>query len=441
MDCTQAKIIRLIDDNRDRILSFARDIYAHGELGYKEFRTARRFTDEVKQLGLPTQEGLAITGVKATLNEANKDNFTLALIGELDALRIPNHAQYNPETEGAHCCGHNCQLAGVLGAAIALSDPEVARALDGRVVFFAVPAEEYGEIDFKNQLKEAGKIRYGGGKCELIRIGAFDDIDMSITNHTELGNQVTLRNVASNGFVSKVIRYHGKAAHAAESPHLGVNALNAASLGLSALHYQRETFRDDDHVRIHAIMTRGGDLVNVVPEDVVLEALVRAGNRDALEDAAAKTDRAFFAGGAALGAQVEIETLPGYLPRLLQDIPPELISAAQLAAGDRYPVDVRDDSAHPEASSTDVGDLQHVSPTLTFYSGGATGAFHGSNFDIADEELAIIVTAKIFALSAYHFLKNGAAGAKSFVAAHPSPFTKQAYVDYMESMMKVERRP
>ncbi len=335
MDCTQAKIIRLIDDNRDRILSFARDIYAHGELGYKEFRTARRFTDEVKQLGLPTQEGLAITGVKATLNEANKDNFTLALIGELDALRIPNHAQYNPETEGAHCCGHNCQLAGVLGAAIALSDPEVARALDGRVVFFAVPAEEYGEIDFKNQLKEAGKIRYGGGKCELIRIGAFDDIDMSITNHTELGNQVTLRNVASNGFVSKVIRYHGKAAHAAESPHLGVNALNAASLGLSALHYQRETFRDNDHVRIHAIMTRGGDLVNVVPEDVVLEALVRAGNRDALEDAAAKTDRAFFAGGAALGAQVEIETQPGYLPRLLQDIPPELISAAQLAAGDR----------------------------------------------------------------------------------------------------------
>lgn len=62
----------------------------------------------------------------------------------------------------------------------------------------------------------------------------------------------------NNGFVSKVIRYKGVAAHAAGAPHLGVNALNAASLGLSALAYQRETFRDNDHVRIHPIITKGG---------------------------------------------------------------------------------------------------------------------------------------------------------------------------------------
>ena len=73
---------------------------------------------------------------------------------------------------------------------------------------------------------------------------------------------------SNNGFVSKVIRYKGLAAHAAGAPHLGVNALNAASLGLSALAYQRETFRDDDHVRIHPIITKGGNLVNVVPDEV-----------------------------------------------------------------------------------------------------------------------------------------------------------------------------
>ena len=53
------------------------------------------------------------------------------------------------------------------------------------MVFFATPAEEYGEIEFKNQLREQGKIRYGGGKCELIRTGAFDDIDLCLAHHIQ----------------------------------------------------------------------------------------------------------------------------------------------------------------------------------------------------------------------------------------------------------------
>ena len=94
-------------------------------------------------------------------------------------------------------------------------------------------------------------------------------------------------------FVSKVIRYKGVAAHAAGAPYKGINALNAASLGLSALAYQRETFKDEDHVRVHPIITKGGNLVNVVPDEVVIETLVRASNKDAIADAAFKTDRAF----------------------------------------------------------------------------------------------------------------------------------------------------
>lgn len=81
----------------------------------------------------------------------------------------------------------------MVGAAIALADHEVASSLDGQVVFFVVPAEEYGEIEFKNQLKNEGKIRYGGGKCELIRIGAFDDIDLNLAHHTTIGNEVVIR--------------------------------------------------------------------------------------------------------------------------------------------------------------------------------------------------------------------------------------------------------
>ena len=160
LDKTEQKIVDIIDAHRNEIIAFAKDIYTHAELGYKEYRTAEKFASFMKNLGLETKEGLAVTGVKAYLNEEEKTNVSLALIGELDALRIPEHKYANPETQGAHCCGHHAQLAGVIGAALALTNEDVKKELDGQVVFFAVPAEEYGEIEFKNSLTAQGKIRY-----------------------------------------------------------------------------------------------------------------------------------------------------------------------------------------------------------------------------------------------------------------------------------------
>lgn len=440
MDAVEERILKIIDDHHDEIIDFARDIYTHAELGYKEFNTSRKFAEFSRKLGLEVQDGLAITGAKAYLNQDKKENISLALIGELDALRIPNHKYANPETQAAHCCGHHAQLTGIIGAAIALSDPEVAKQLDGQVVFFAVPAEEYGEIEFKNKLKEEGKIKYGGGKCELIRIGAFDDIDLSIAHHSGNGDKISFSHRASNGFVSKVIRYHGRASHAAGSPEKGINALNAASLGLSALAYHRETFRDSDHVRIHPIITKGGDLVNVVPEEVVVETLVRASNNEAIQDASGKTDRAFFAGGAALGATVEIETMPGYLPRIPQGRNEELVDAARTAAGDKYEVVDLDDGNSVGFGSSDVGDLQHVQPVFSFNTGGVAGKLHGSDFEIVDEELAYIMAAKVFALGAYRFLKDNAAEAKRVVSEYKPKYTKEEYVEFMDSLIKTEVR-
>lgn len=240
-----------------------------------------------------------------------------------------------------------------------------------------------------------------------------------------------------NGFVSKVIKYKGKAAHAAGSPHLGVNALNAASIGLSALAYHRETFRDDDCVRIHPIITKGGNLVNVVPDEVVIETLVRASNVEAIHDAAKKTDRAFKAGALALGAEVEIDTMPGYLPTLAEKANPQVLEAAKLAAGNHYPVLEQDTSRH-SGGSTDLGDLEHLQPVLLFITGGMEDRLHSEKFDIIDEELAYIVTAKIFALSAYNLLKNGATEARKVVEDYHPIFTKEEYLVYMESFINNE---
>ena len=76
---------------------------------------------------------------------------------------------------------------------------------------------------------------------------------------------------SSNGFVGKTVQYIGKSAHAANAPHEGINALNAACLGLMGINALRETFREQDIIRVHPIITKGGDLVNNVPADVRME--------------------------------------------------------------------------------------------------------------------------------------------------------------------------
>ncbi|HIU75108.1 MAG TPA: amidohydrolase, partial [Candidatus Pelethocola excrementipullorum] len=114
MDRIEERIIAIIDSNRSRILDFANDIYHNAELGYKEFRTSEKFQKFMEERVGRVEDNLAVTGVKAYLNEGKKENFSLALIGELDALRIPDHKCVNTKTEAAHCCGHHAQLAGVI---------------------------------------------------------------------------------------------------------------------------------------------------------------------------------------------------------------------------------------------------------------------------------------------------------------------------------------
>ena len=100
--------------------------------------------------------------------------------------------------------------------------------------------------------------------------------------------------------------------------------------------------------------------------------------------------------------------MPGYLPTLPQTPNEELIEAAKLASGGKYEVVVHDNKGSVSGGSTDVGDVQHIQPVYTFNTGGIEGNFHSEEFEVVDEELAYIETAKVFALGAYRFLRDGA---------------------------------
>lgn len=439
MDHVEAAILRVIDRRSGELTAFARDIYEHAEPGFREFRTAGIVAEKLRALSLPVREGLAVTGVRADLRAEHRigQSVTVAALGELDGIKCPKHPFANPETGLSHTCGHHVQLTALLGAAFALSDEEVRPYLDGNVAFFAVPSEEFSDIDYKTGLMRAGKIKYGGGKSELIRIGAFDDVNLAVSHHLHMvktHSDLLLGNNTTNGFVVKKARFLGRAAHAAIAPQNGINALNAAALAMSALQFQRETFRDDDHVRVHAIITRGGDMVNVVPDEVCMEAQVRAKYMPAMLDACHKTDRAFRAGAYAVGGEVEIHNLPGYLPILEEPVSGALVSAGQALAGEASVAKV-DFSVHNPAS-TDVGDLTHLMPVVGFTSGGFSGALHSADFRITDEYKAYILPAKAMALTLYHLLKNGAGEAHAALEQFPHHLSKREYMDYMDGYYK-----
>ena len=196
----------------------------------------------------------------------------MAVIGELDSLVVTEHPNADPVTGAAHACGHHCQIGMMLGAMVGLSLPEVLSELSGEIVPFAVPAEEFIEVEQRLDMRSQGRLEFMGGKQELIRLGHFDDVDIAMMCHTasDMGDRKFAVGGTSNGHVVKYIRYTGRGAHAGNSPHLGVNALNAASFAIQAIHSNRETHRGEDTVRVHGIMTRGGEAVNAVPSDVRL---------------------------------------------------------------------------------------------------------------------------------------------------------------------------
>src|SRR5262252_11032966 len=231
------RVTEAVDRRADEIIALGETIRRHPELGFKEVKTAKLVEDTFQRLGLTPRTGLALTGVRAEAAGQKGQGPTFALIGELDALVVSGHPEADPVTGAAHACGHNAQIAGMLGAAMGLVGAKAFEHLAGRVVFFAVPAEEYGDVAWRVEQARAGKLEFLGGKPELLRLGHFDDVDMAMMIHLTPQEEYRKAGVAAsnNGCIVKTVRYIGRASHAGGAPHLGINALYAAQIGLSAI--------------------------------------------------------------------------------------------------------------------------------------------------------------------------------------------------------------
>ncbi len=398
------KILKAIDENRNAIISCGEYILHNPEFGYKEFKTSQRVKEEFEKLGIPYEAELAITGVKGTVGKKDA-KVNVCIIGELDAIKCFEHPLANPENGAAHACGHNAQIASMIGAAYGIVKSGVLDEIDGKITFFAVPAEEFIELEYREQLVKTGKITYMAGKQELIHIGAFDDVDiaMMIHAHALTPSFKVYIDGSSLGFETKQITYEGKPAHGSE-PFNGVNALNAAMLGLMGINANRETFRDEDRVRIHPIITNGGDIVSVIPSKAVIETFVRGATSEAIEDACKKVDNAVNAGAMATGAKCTIKNVKGYKP-LHQD---KNLSAVFEENALMFTDEENIYHNINMTGSTDMGDLSEIMPSIQPTMGGFSGALHSKEFEITDKETVYISASKILACTVYDLLKNGA---------------------------------
>ena len=428
-------VFREIESRSTEIINLSQTILGHPEPGFREVKTARLVADKFAEIGVPFRSGLALTGVRADLIGGSPGP-TMALLGELDSLIVREHPFADPNTGAAHACGHHCQIGMLFGAALGLMQPDVLSALSGRIALVAVPAEEYIEIEYRDGLRRDGKIEFLGGKPELIKLGEFDDVDLSMMVHTTSNpeeGQLCLSGT-NNGTVAKQIQFVGKGSHAGGAPHLGINALNAATLALSAIHYNRETFRDDDTIRVHPIITRGGEAVSAVPSDVRMETFVRGKTIEAILDANKKVDRAIRAGAMAVGAKVIIQTIPGYMPLKQNDSMAEAFKAnaeALVGAANVGYVGHR-------TGSTDMGDISHLMPTIHPYVGGATGLGHGANYVVQDYNLAVISAAKAMAGTVVDLMGDGADAAGRIIAGHRPEMSRQEYLRFMRNLAKEE---
>lgn len=425
----QTFLLSCVEKHRQLIYDAEKTIFHTPEPGFQEWKTCAYLAEKFRELGYVLTEAGNIPGFYTDI-DTGRPGPRVLVMGEMDALGCANHPD---AVDGiAHACGHNAQSAGLLGVAAALAEPGALEGLSGHIRLMAVPAEEMVQLSFREGLRQQGVIRFLSGKAEFMARGYMKDVDMAVLIHTrDLKDKDFFARRGSNGFIRKEVIYRGVAAHAASAPEDGVNALYAATLGLQAVNSLRETFREDQKIRVHGIITNGGTAANVIPDEVHLELAVRGANVETIRTVAARVDRALVGAAVSLGAQIEIRNQPGYTP-LLND-PPFLALFKECAEVISGAEKVNIDRNNWSTGSTDMGDMCAVMPTIQPYATGAVGKGHGADYRIAEPEKACVNSAKAEVLLVDALLSEGAEKAKQIIASFRAPFTQEEYIAYLDS--------
>lgn len=381
-------LLTAIDEQAGSCKVVSEKIFGYKELGQQEFKSSQLLMEELRKLGFKVtgdlkvpddlvKGGVAKTAFRAEMN-GKSPGPTIAIMLEYDAL--PN----------GHACGHNLISTSGLLAAAGLA--KMMKETPGRLLVVGTPDEERGSL--------------GGGKTALLEGGHFEGSDVVLITHPGDSWSTDQRFLAMK---RATFFFKGKSAHAASAPHQGVNALRAAILTFNSVDMLREHLRQD--VRIHGIIKKGGEAVNVVPALAEAEFAARALDTATMEDAYKKMVNCAKAAELATGATLEFKEPRASLKApIAVPVLTELMLDKMKAQG----IMEKDMRNKDDFGSSDLGNVAHAYPTfnLTFKIAPAGTAGHSDAFREAagSEEgwRATVTAGKIVALAAYEMLKNPA---------------------------------
>lgn len=375
-------------------------LFNHPELGFKEFETRRIILDYLNTNSMQIDQDFGLSGFSIRIGQGKPH---IALIAEMDALVVLDHPHAGIDG-AAHACGHHLQTT-IMAHVMQLWNEHLHKP-NGTLSCFFIAAEEFVDLDFRLELQAKKRIELLSGKQNLILQEAFNEVDCFLSVHTMGETQTPSMeiNASLSGFIYKKLHFKGQAAHAAVMPHLGINALNAQILTQTAYALIRETFLEDDRIRLHLITTQGGHSVNSVPSDTILEGYVRSSNPDKLLELNEKLNHIASHCAQALFATLDIEDRMGYMPLMQsRELNQILLPYIQELIPSNDIMDFQKSFA-----AGDMGDLSIFKPTIQLGFSGCKGFVHGKDFHMDNVDEALINPAYVLLSAIEDIMRNPA---------------------------------
>ncbi|WP_421101956.1 M20 family metallopeptidase [Sporosarcina psychrophila] len=366
-----------IEQNHDLYIQTSQEIHANPEIGNEEVYASAKHVALLEDAGFEVKT--AVAGHETSfyaVKDSGKEGPTIAYLAEYDALPGLGHA-----------CGHNIIGTTSVAAGIALAEalPETG----GRVVVLGTPAEEGGPN--------------GSAKGSFVRHGYLKDVDVALMIHPSGKTATTGESLAVDPLD---FHFYGKPAHASGSPEQGINALDAVIQLFNGINALRQQLPSE--VRIHGIITHGGDAPNIIPEYASARFYIRAESWQKTVETSDKVRNIAEGAALATGATVKIERFQNEVKDLvLNSVLDETLHVELETLGEVVHTEKRKGKG-----STDAGNISYVVPTAHPYIkiGPDDLIAHTVEFrEAAKSELgnqALITGAKALASTGYRLLTD-----------------------------------
>ncbi|MCE4051507.1 M20 family metallopeptidase [Bacillus sp. Au-Bac7] len=317
-----------VDSNKDLYVETSQAIHSRPEIGNQEFFASKTLVNLLEEADFAVDTGVAghETSFYA-VKDSGVSGPTVAFLAEYDALPGLGHA-----------CGHN--IIGTTSVAAGIALAETLSETGGRVLVLGTPAEEGGPN--------------GSAKGSFVKHGYLKDVDVALMLHPAGKTSLTSETLAVDPLD---FHFYGKAAHAAGSPEKGINALDAVIQLFTGINALRQQLTSD--VRIHGIITHGGDAPNIIPEYASARFFIRAESWKKTEEVAVKV-RAIADGAAlATGATVKVERFQNEVKDfVINSVLDDILKTELEAVGEVVSVE-----KSTGKGSTDAGNISYEVPT------------------------------------------------------------------------------